>query len=400
MITDSQIENLINPLIKKHRLMELDALRRFGEKIKEIGEADSKDSASLFRISNSSVDGKKLQRNIEDELTMELAEIYALLLLVAEQMYLDSQYLYEYKNIPFLEFNANQQMTNKFTDVANQVNDLFTSLFKFPAFLIRDLRNPQNIIPTSIEDTYKTIVDECIQATQNPNIDYYTVMKRTEEQLVDSGLNSVYYSDDGRVYHQNLESAVRNNILDGIKLVQQGIQDTVGEQVEADGKELSAHLFSAPDHEPFQGHQFTNENWDKLQSSMDFEDVDGQAFAGVDRIIGVWNCRHFAWSIIVGQSEPIYTKSQLQSMIEQNNNGYDLPNGKHLTMYECTQRQRQYEFRIRKAKAGIYFARMTGDDKLQQKYEALLANRMETYKAFSDDCGLPTNDDRLEIITK
>ena len=65
-------------------------------------------------------------------------------------------------------------------------------------------------------------------------------------------------------------------------------------EIGADGKELSAHANCALDHEPFQGHIFTNAEYEKLQTNNDFTDIDGNQFAGVNRIIGIWNCQILA----------------------------------------------------------------------------------------------------------
>ncbi len=400
MLTDNQVENLIKPLIKRQELMNLDALRIYGQAIKQVGEVDSSNSTSLLKKQASQPEAKKLRSHIDDLIAIQLAELIAVLTYVAEATYNDSKPLYDYRNIEFIPFKKNKGVQTVLSKVADEVESVFKGLYSHPSYIIRDLKNPQTLTPTSVEETYQSVVNECVQSVQNNPLDYNTVMRRTSKQLINSGLTSVYYDDNGNVYTQRMDSAVRNNILDGIKLVQQNIEDEIGEQVDSDGKELSAHQFSAPDHEPFQGHMFTNENWDKLQSSMDFQDVDGQHFMGVERIIGVWNCRHFAISIILGYSKPTYTKRQLQAFIDENNTGYTLPNGKHLTMYECTQRQRQYEYRIRQAKTGLYFAKITGDKMLQNDYKAKIANRISLYEEFSNSCGLPTDDEAINIVTK
>lgn len=400
MYTENQIEKLIQPILKNQERISIEVIRRFGSKIKEVKEVDTTVSTSLLKVRNSKQEADKLQEDIERELQRAIEEIYFLLLVVAADTYSDSEYLYKYRDIQFLPFNRNTGIQRATTTVGNQVKDLFQQLFSFPGFIIRDLQSPQILKPTSISDTYQTLTDEAVQAVQNTSMDFDASMQRTEQQIVDSGLRGIYIDENGKVFSQRLDSAVRNNLLDGISMIQQAVQDEVGIQVDADGKELSAHMFSAPDHEPFQGHQFTNENWDLLQSSMDFEDVNGQAFMGVERIIGVWNCRHFAWSIIIGESKPMYSQMELNQFIENNHIGYTLSNGTHLTMYECTQRQRNYESRIRQAKEGLFFAEQMNNDRLQKKYRAMIARRTNNYEAFSAECGLPVHKERTEIVTK
>ena len=156
-----------------------------------------------------------------------------------------------------------------------------------------------------------------------------------------------------------------------------------------------------PDHEPFQGHIFTNNEWNKLQNSEDFTDVDGNHFTGVQRVIGMWNCYHVAYSIIIAKHKRRYTQQQLDKFIKDNEKGRVLKDGKHLTMYQCTQMQRQLETRIRYAKEEQIVMR-TLNNKENNKEGARLARAKvvqltNEYQIFSKNCGLPIKKDRISI---
>jgi len=264
--------------------------------------------------------------------------------------------------------------------------------------MIRDLANPSVLKATSIAKTYQSVVDEAIQAAQSGIVDYNTAMRRTMKQLVESGLRVVSYNpESGRKYSQRLDTAVRRNILDGIRQVNQGVQDEVGRQFGADGKEITVHAFSAPDHEPVQGHQFSNEEYDKLQNNEPFTDYRGNRFDAIARPIGFWNCRHFTFSIILGVMKPTYSDEQLKQFIDKNNEGYTTSTGKHMTMYECTQYQRQLETKIRKAKDGQMAAQAAGDMSLAQEYRAKIVNLTNQYKQFSKSCGLNAHTEKMTI---
>jgi hypothetical protein len=223
-------------------------------------------------------------------------------------------------------------------------------------------------------------------------------MRRSLKQLNESGIRYVtYQAESGKVHTQRLDTAVRRNILDGIRAVYQGVQDETGRQFEADGKELSVHQFPAPDHAPIQGHQFTNEEYEKLQSDESFEDVKGNKFDSIARAIGTLNCRHFAYSIIIGHAKPNYTDEQLKAILDKNEKGYTTSNGKHLTFYQCTMKQRQLETEIRKAKDGQIMARESGDRKLAEEYQAKINKYTQQYNAFSKACGLSTKKDRTSV---
>ena len=218
------------------------------------------------------------------------------------------------------------------------------------------------------------------------------------KELVDSGIRHVEYtSENGKFTTQRLDSAVRRNVLDGVRAINQGVQDLVGEQYGSDGKEITVHDNPAPDHEDIQGHLFTNEEFEKLQSEMDFQDVNGRKYEAIRRAIGTWNCRHFTFSIIVGFSTPVHTQAELDEIIRKNHTGYTMKNGKHLTMYECTQQQRLYERNIRKNKEGVMMAREAGDAELARQYQLKVDKLTLQYRRFSQSCGLPVMDMKKSV---
>ena len=151
-----------------------------------------------------------------------------------------------------------------------------------------------------------------------------------------------------------------------------------------DGWEISAHAASAPDHEPIQGRQYSDAEYEKLNNSL-------------VRRIGTLNCGHSAFPIILGVDSPQYTPEELEEMRRDNENGVDYE-GRHYTMYEATQRQRQLERAIRKQKRRILVAEQNPGDKerLQQtqiKYQVL----DQEYKRFSKAAGLRLQHERMEM---
>ena len=92
-----------------------------------------------------------------------------------------------------------------------------------------------------------------------------------------------------------------------------------------------------------------------------------------------------------------YTEEQLKAWAKQNAEGYTLPNGKKLTMYQCTQYQRQMETAIRYAKDGQIAARAAGDKELIKKYQTKVNKLSKEYRAFSKACGLSVKRERLTV---
>lgn len=398
MLSDDAIEKLMQPIIDRQEDINNYVVGEIAKKIREVGKLSPSDIYKLERLFKSGADVRRINRELARLTGLQVVDIKNLIKTVALYSYVDTKPFYDYRHKSFLPFNKNIPLQRIVLSITRQTLKTYKNLSNTTAFMIRDPKNPRILKPTSLSKTYQSVIDEAVQAAQSGTIDYGKAMRRTLKQLIDSGIRRVNYSpESGRRYTKRLDSAVRMNLLDAVRQINQGVQDITGEQYGADGKELSAHPYSAPDHEPFQGKQFTNENWAKLQSNSSFQDVNGVKYGGVKRIIGQWNCHHFAWSIIIGYAKPNYTEEQLQEWAKKNAEGYTLPNGKHLTMYECTQYQRKMETAIRYAKDGQIAARVAGDKELIQKYQAKINRLTKEYNAFSKDCGLSIKKERLTV---
>ena len=162
---------------------------------------------------------------------------------------------------------------------------------------------------------------------------------------------------------------------------------------------------TAPDHEEAQGKQFSNEEYDKLQTDGIATSYDGveidlhQSLASGDsaesfRPIGEYNCKHYTFAIVLGVSKPNYSNEELMKIREDNQKGFEL-DGKHYTTYEGTQLQRQIELEIRKTKEGMALAEGEDDDILINQSKVKLNNLMDKYRELSKASGLKMKYERL-----
>lgn len=398
MLSEEYIEKLMKPIIDRQERINNWVIQKIAMKVREIGKLSSSDIYSLDRLRIMGADVKEINKELAEATKLTERDIKKLIKKAAEQNYLEAKPLYDYRHQSFIPFEENVELQNIVSAVAAQTAKSYTNMAKAQAFMIRDLANPKRLRLTSIAKTYQSVLDEAIQMSQSGVVDYNTAMTRTLKQLNDSGIRFVIYkSESGKRYTQRLDTAVRRNLLDGIRAINQGVQDEIGKQIDADGKEITVHVNSAPDHEPIQGHQFKNEEYDKLQKGETFRDINGNIFGPIDRAIGTLNCRHFTYSIIIGYSKPVYSQEQLDQMIEKNKEGYTLENGNHLTLYECTQYQRRLETEIRKNKEGQMMAEAAGNDKLAAAYKARISLLTKRYNAFSKNSGLGSRKDKMRV---
>lgn len=106
-------------------------------------------------------------------------------------------------------------------------------------------------------------------------------------------------------------------------------------------------------------------NFQRMQSGLDFEDVDGRHYEGFERPITQWRCRHLIFYILLGVTKRMYTDEQLKSWETVNQKGCII-DGKKYTNYEATQLMRNIETEIRRQKDTAILAKASGDDVLRR----------------------------------
>lgn len=400
MLSEDAIEKLAQPIVKRQQDINNYVISLICKRINEIGRLLPSDVYKLERLLKMGGDVRKINIEIARQTVYQVQDIKKLIKTVALDSYEDTKPYYDYRHKSFIPFLKNEPLQKVVNAVANETANTYLNLSRSTAFMIRDLKNPKLLKPTSLSETYQSIIDEAVQASQSAVIDYNTAMRRSIQQLADSGIrNVVYYPESGRTYTQRLDTAVKRNILDGVRAVNQAVQDETGKQYGADGKEITVHANPAPDHQFVQGHQFSNEEYAKLQGDADvtFKDVQGRVYNHFDRHIGTCNCRHFTYSIIIGFANPNYTDAQLAKILADNDRGYTTPTGKHLTMYECTQQQRKLETEIRHLKDGQMAAQQAGNLPLAKEYQSKINKMTNEYNQFSKDCGLSPKRVKMQV---
>lgn len=210
--------------------------------------------------------------------------------------------------------------------------------------------------------------------------DYMTAVRQASKNLADKGIRYIDYESG---VHTSLEAAVRRNVMGGLGLMQEQISKRTHDEMEADGWEISVHAASAPGHEPIQGRQYSDKEYEALNNSL-------------VRRIGTLNCGHAAFPIIMGVSIPQYSNEELEKFRADNEKGITY-NGQHYTAYEATQRQRNLEANSQQRRK-ILIDEATGDDKKLQTDQIKLQLLNQEYSRFSNAAGLREQHDRMETV--
>ena len=207
--------------------------------------------------------------------------------------------------------------------------------------------------------------------------DYRSAMRRALREASAEGLRVKYASGLTR----RLDSAVRMNVLDGIRALNQANMDAIGSAFGADGVEISAHPMCAEDHLPYQGRQYSKAAFAELQDRL-------------PRPIGMWNCRHIAYPILLGVSPPAHSAQELEEYRRGSKEEIEI-DGDTRSRYEWTQVQRAIETAVRYKQDEITLAKAAGDDVLVRDARRKIRELDSYYSKISEAAGTPKRRERM-----
>ena len=191
----------------------------------------------------------------------------------------------------------------------------------------------------SMTDMYRREMDSAHMKVATGATDYMTAIRQACNKLAASGVRTIDY-ESGR--SDRIEVAARRALLTSVAHVTHRISEQNGEELGADGWEMSAHSGSRPSHAVYQGRQYTQKQYERI----------------IKPLISEPNCRHDVFPIILGVSEPTYTEEELQN-IDQPPFTYE---GRTYTAYEASQQMRKMERAMRKQKDRCIVADAAGDE--------------------------------------
>lgn len=191
----------------------------------------------------------------------------------------------------------------------------------------------------SMTDMYRREMDSAHMKVVTGATDYMTAIRQACNKLAASGVRTIDY-ESGR--SDRIEVAARRALLTSVAHVTHRISEQNGEELGADGWEMSAHSGSRPSHAVYQGRQYTQEQYERI----------------IKPLISEPNCRHDVFPIILGVSEPVYTEEELKN-IDQSPFTYE---GRKYTAYEASQQMRKMERAMRKQKDRCIVADAAGDE--------------------------------------
>lgn len=372
MLTPEQIEAIRLQLFRLTDPVNTFLLSDIARRVKEAGQLTSAAQYQVWVSQMLGVSQERTKRELGRLLKKSRKEIDKLMTQAAEVGYdFDLSRLPSADAIPFEQNGTVQQILRAAIDMADADFHNLTQTMGMVGPYGR---------PMPLRDVYLSCTDYAFKLTSTGATDYMTAIRKATRKLADYGVLSVNYESGVKT---SLEAAVRRNIMGGLGLMQEQISQHNHDTLGADGWEISAHANSAPDHEPYQGKQYTDAEYQALQDSL-------------HRHIGTLNCGHVASPIIVGVSAPQYTKKELKDFQSSNKSGI-MYEGRHFTGYEATQQQRALERAIRQEKRRLLVDRAGGDLRSLPQDRSRLNIITQRYKHFCKAAGLRPETERMHV---
>ena len=361
MLTDKQMDAALGVFQARMQAVTDEYFRRMGEHIRDIGQLAPSDVHRLQQMRRLNRNLADVERQLARAAGMTVKDLETVLTAAAETDDRVTRKILGVKDIDVsLANNAplRRALRAQYAETAGRLSNLSNT--------------------TVAAQAYRRAVDSAVTAVQSGAEDYESAIRR---QLRQAGAMGLRVRDDGTTaveyesgHTRRVDTAVRMNVLDAMRRMNQRAMEEVGREFGADGVEIDAHMLCAEDHLPYQGLQFTNDEFDEIQ-------------AGLVRPFGEWNCRHTWHPIIMGVSPRAYTEEELDRFARYSTEEVEI-DGRVKTRYEWSQEMRRMETAIREKKDTATLAAAAGDEQLRRECQGSVNAMVKGYERLSDMTGL------------
>ena len=409
MLSEEVLELVTERIVNRIEEGNTYILEKIGNSIGAIRGLSTSEAQQLVQVLKYGGDYDKIIKRLAEISNLSEKDIKKIFKEEAMNNYEFAEQFYKYRNIKFIPYEENIALKSQVDAIAS-----------ITARKVKELMKPQvlgfgtidkktgEVTYKGIQKAYYDLLDEAVLTVGQGKESFDQAMSRQIKEMGGGGLkviyDSTYINKEGNEVHHSrrLDSAIRMNLKDGLRQLHNENQRLFGEQFKSDGVEISVHEAPAPDHELVQGRQFSNKEFEKLQSDGIAKTYDGIEIdlylgnANTFRPISEYNCYHTTFSIILGVSTPEYTKDQLQGIIDSNNEGFEI-DGKKYTRYQGTQMQRRLETLVREQKDIQIMARAGGQEDTIRDAQKKITQYTQKYKELSSKANLTTREERMRV---
>lgn len=405
MLSEEQVDLIVDRLIRRTQKANITFLQAMGENIKKIKALKPSEAEQLIQILKYGTSYDEIVREIAKQTNLNVSEIDEIFKIYAKRDQHFYKQFYKYRNIPFIEYEQNEALKRQTMALSNIVkNEMYNfTRTNVLGYSIKDLQG--NVQFMGLRDTYNRVLDEAMLNVSRGIETFDSAMSSIMKDIGGSGLKTINYQSGRSV---RLDSAVRMHLKGRLRELHNENQKIIGEEFGFDGWEIDVHSNPAPDHQEAQGRQFTIAEYDRLQNIGFAVDYKGREInmhldrkttisQGLSfRPISEYNCYHKAFAIILGVSEPEYNDKELEKIKQDNDKGFEY-DGKHYSMYDGTQLQRNIELELRKAKDTQILAKASDNMELVKESQERITQFTNKYKELVNISGLPSKLSRAKV---
>lgn len=377
MLTPAKIDEYsYNRVVKIYDDLNIEICKDIIDRIERMGDISqtSKDQIKILaELNGKEIFDEVLMKTsmLDNDVKDSLQKIY--MDAVRENMY-DYKPLYEYRNKEFKLTPKQIRILNRGIRENNKIIRNFTNSMAF---------NSKSLFIDSVDKAYLKV--------SSGAMDYNKAIYQSYKEIAEKGvtLSYTYNKKDkktGKIkkitVNQNLDVAVRRSVLTGIQQTANDINNEVGEILGCDGYEVTAHIGARPSHAEAQGKQYALTREDAKKYRVGY-------WGDVSYLWEEPNCRHTVFPIILGISEPVYSKNEINKFNQTHTTLY----GKRVPIYEATQQMRYIERNIREYKRQIKVL----ENKDHSTESKLLKKWQQEYTRVSKETGIEKDYARTRI---
>lgn len=355
MLSERQLDALMEAFTARMQRVVDQYLQQVGEHLRDIGQLTPTDVHRLTELKRLNANTRRVKREIARAARLSIQDVEKVFQTVAES---NEAFARQY-------YGSDQEAPNKGSAGHSAPIERILK-----AQLRITKQTMQNLSQTTIETgAYRRAIDVAVQTVQGGLADYNSAIRKAMIEVGGAGLRVKYPSG----YSRRLDSAVRQNVLDGVRAVNNDTLRQLGKEFGADGVQISLHALCAEDHLPYQGRRFTNKQFERLQNRL-------------PRPFGMWNCKHTMFPVLMS-APPTYSEEEIEQYRKNSSEKIEI-DGRTLSRYEWTQEQRRIEAAIRQQKDIANLARASGDMKTARQASAAIDRLYARYDRISDAAGL------------
>lgn len=357
-MTSAQRDGLKDAVLALTEPMIDDLVKDISRRIKGAGAITETAEYQIYRAQALGASKKEVERRVAEQLKLQEEVISSLFEYVLD------------KSLAYEDNGSLQQMADAYAEMTkSKTAEMLQNLW--------GTAPDGQVLP--LQDAYARALDFAFRETATGVLDMETAIRRAVMPLAKRGLRTIEQKSGRSI---GIEYACRRYIMDQLGALDDEVQKANHDRLGCDGWEISAHAACAPDHEPIQGRQYSDAEYEQLNNSL-------------QRRIGHLNCGHTASPIILGVNAPQYTEAELKQFAEDNERGITY-NGKHYTLYQAGQEQATMENAIRNLRRQILADEETKSPD-QQKHQIRLRVLQSEYTKFCKAANLPTRNERLQV---